>query len=118
MGDDYARLQIIKDIAENGLSIIPSNIIVGGEKGGNLIENFMGIKMIETLTGKPFNIDGSEHKAPTESFVAENAPEDNATTQNNTPFIVNKALNTIQQPSTDDKPQKDRHKNHNKHGKK
>ena len=87
LGSDYARLQIIEAIAKNNLSIIPQNIIVGGEKGGGLLENFMGIKMIETLTGKPFNGEQS-HTAPTESFIQdknENKPEEDPGTTTDTP---------------------------------
>ena len=101
LGDDYARLQIIKAIAENGLSIIPSNIIVGGEKGGNLIENFMGIKMIETLTGKPFNLKGSEYKAPTESFITPNAPEGEAGDKTSAPVVEGSPSDSAQEPTSE-----------------
>jgi len=56
LGPDYARLQIIEAIAKNGMKIIPENIFIGGSDGdGGLIEKFLGIAMIEKLTGKPFN---------------------------------------------------------------
>jgi uncharacterized membrane protein YqiK len=56
LGADYARLQIIEAIAKNGLKIIPENIFIGGgSDGGGLINQFLGIEMIEKLTGKPFN---------------------------------------------------------------
>ncbi|MDR0861087.1 MAG: hypothetical protein LBO09_09300 [Candidatus Peribacteria bacterium] len=69
MGDDYARLQIIESITTNGTQLIPQNIIVGGgsESGGSLVENFLGVSMIEKLTGKPFNpkeLSQSENKKP------------------------------------------------------
>jgi regulator of protease activity HflC (stomatin/prohibitin superfamily) len=69
LGDDFARMQIIEAIAKNGLPIIPQNIIIGGENGGGVIENFLGISMIEKLTGKPFNGDASNHSAPVKSFI-------------------------------------------------
>jgi regulator of protease activity HflC (stomatin/prohibitin superfamily) len=60
LGADYARLQIIEAIAKNGLKIIPENIFIGGgSDGGGLINQFLGIEMIEKLTGKPFNKDNS-----------------------------------------------------------
>jgi len=71
LGDDFARMQIIEAIAKNKLSIIPENIIIGGEKGSGMIENFLGIAMIEKLTGKPFNPDPSSHSAPQESFIVD-----------------------------------------------
>ena len=79
LGDGYTQLQMIEAIAKNGLQIIPQNIIIGGEKGGGLIENFLGIKMLESLTGgNPFQNDGSNHNAPKESFITDKKPEDNA----------------------------------------
>ena len=78
LGDAYTQLQMIEAIAKNGLQIIPQNIIVGGEKGGGLIENFLGIKMLESLTGgNPFQTDGSKHTAPDKSFITDKKPEDN-----------------------------------------
>ena len=76
LGDDFAHLQMIEAIAKNGLQIIPQNIIVGGEKGGGLIENFMGLAMLEQLTGKKINGDGTKHIAPEESFVIEDNNND------------------------------------------
>ena len=56
LGPDYARLQIIEAIAKNNLKIIPDNILIGGgSDGGSMISQFLGIEMIEKLTGKPFN---------------------------------------------------------------
>ncbi|MDR0282770.1 MAG: hypothetical protein LBI53_05845 [Candidatus Peribacteria bacterium] len=55
LGADYARLQIIEAIAQGGLKIIPENILIGGGEGGGIINQFLGISMIEKLTGKPFN---------------------------------------------------------------
>ena len=56
LGQDYARLQIIEAIAKNGLKIIPENILIGGgSDGASMINQFLGIEMIEKLTGKPFN---------------------------------------------------------------
>jgi hypothetical protein len=72
---------MIEAIAKNGLPIIPQNILIGGEKGGGLIEQFMGISMIEKLTGKPFNGSDSNHKAPEESFIVEDK-HDEATEEN------------------------------------
>jgi len=76
LGDDYAKLQMIEAIAKNGMSIIPQNIIIGGEKGGNLIENFMGLSMIEKLTGKTFAGEQSTHIAPKDSFIDPKPSED------------------------------------------
>ena len=125
LGDDYARLQIIEAIAKNGLSIIPNNIIVGGEKGGGLIENFMGIKMIETLTGKPFNGTGDGHKAPTESFITDKPEEQTETqgdNQNTAPGAGDESAVTDDpkpepKPTAEEPGNGNRNKNH-KHGKK
>jgi uncharacterized membrane protein YqiK len=76
LGDDYAKLQMIEAIAKNNMSIIPQNIIIGGEKGGNLIENFLGLSMIEKLTGKTFAGEQSTHTAPKESFIEPKPAED------------------------------------------
>ncbi|MEI7557456.1 MAG: SPFH domain-containing protein [bacterium] len=57
MGADYAKLQMIESIVKGNLKLIPDNIIVGGGEGGSsTIENFLGISMIEKLTGRPFNL--------------------------------------------------------------
>lgn len=56
LGEDYARLKIIEAIAEGNLKIMPENILIGGgSESGGLINQFLGIEMIEKLTGKPFN---------------------------------------------------------------
>ena len=81
LGDDFAHLQMIEAIAKNGLQIIPQNIIIGGEKGGGLIENFMGLAMLEQLTGKKINGEGIKHIAPEESFI-EDTKTDPAQTEN------------------------------------
>lgn len=63
LGEDYARLQIIEAIAKNGLKIIPENILIGGgSDGASMINQFLGIEMIEKLTGKPFNATLTEGK--------------------------------------------------------
>lgn len=54
MGADYAKLQMIESIVKGNLKLIPDNIIVGGESGGSTVEQFLGISMIEKLTGQPF----------------------------------------------------------------
>lgn len=55
MGQDYAKLQMIESIVSGNIKLIPENIIIGGENGGSTVENFLGISMIEKLTGKEFN---------------------------------------------------------------
>lgn len=55
MGQDYAKLQMIESIVSGNIKLIPENIIIGGENGGSIVENFLGISMIEKLTGKEFN---------------------------------------------------------------
>ena len=57
MGQDYAKLKMIESIVEGNIKLIPDNIIMGGGSGdgGSMIENFLGISMIEKLTGKDFN---------------------------------------------------------------
>ncbi len=56
MGKDYAKLKMIESIVAGKVKLVPDNIIVGGgEHGGNMIENFMGISMLEKVTGKKFN---------------------------------------------------------------
>lgn len=55
MGQDYAKLKMIESIVDGNLKLIPDNIIMGGgSEGSSTIENFLGISMIEKLTGKPF----------------------------------------------------------------
>lgn len=55
MGADYAKLKMIEEIVKGNLKLIPDNIIVGGgEGGGSTVESFLGIAMLEKLTGKPF----------------------------------------------------------------
>ena len=75
LGPDYARLQIIEAIAKNNLKIIPENILIGGSSNGSLINQFLGIEMIEKLTGKPFNPSvtqiQSSSEAPTEETTVE-----------------------------------------------
>jgi len=57
MGQDYAKLKMIESIVDGNIKLIPDNIIMGGGNGdsGSMIENFLGISMIEKLTGKDFN---------------------------------------------------------------
>lgn len=63
LGDDYARLQIIEAIAKGNMKIIPENILIGGgSESGGLINQFLGIEMIEKLTGKPFNREATSAK--------------------------------------------------------
>ena len=72
LGDDYARLQIIEAIAKNGLKIIPENILIGGgSNGADMINQFLGIEMIEKLTGKPFNVIAPEKPENPEETDAE-----------------------------------------------
>jgi regulator of protease activity HflC (stomatin/prohibitin superfamily) len=59
MGTDYAKLKMIESIVEGKIKLIPENIIISGggngDNGGSLVENFLGLSMIEKLTGKKFN---------------------------------------------------------------
>ena len=72
LGADYARLQIIEAIAKNGLKIIPENILIGGgSNGADMINQFLGIEMIEKLTGKPFNVIAPEKPENPEETDAE-----------------------------------------------
>lgn len=55
MGEgNFGRIKVMEQIAQKGVKLIPENIIVGGEGGGGLIENFLGLSMIEKLTGRKF----------------------------------------------------------------
>ncbi|MDR3169191.1 MAG: hypothetical protein LBU27_05565 [Candidatus Peribacteria bacterium] len=88
LGPDYARLQIIEAISKNKLPIIPQNILIGGGESGGLITQFLGIEMIEKLTGKPFNPQSSD--VPTDSSgqikqVLEEKREDSSSTGNKKP---------------------------------
>ena len=66
LGADYARLQIIEAIAKNRLQIIPQNIIAGGgDSGAGIINQFLGVRMLEELTGRPFNPKTDEIPAST-----------------------------------------------------
>lgn len=61
MGEgNFGKIKVIEQIAQHGIKLIPENIIVGGGEGGNLVENFLGISMIEKLTGRHFNIKADE----------------------------------------------------------
>jgi uncharacterized membrane protein YqiK len=75
LGADYARLQIIEAIAKNKLPIIPQNILIGGGESGGLINQFLGIEMIEKLTGKPFN--PKDSTTANELLQTVNAEEEN-----------------------------------------
>ncbi len=55
MGQDYAKLKMIESIVDGNIKLIPDNIIMGGGEGSGMVENFLGISMIEKLTGKSFN---------------------------------------------------------------
>ncbi len=51
--ENFGRLKVVEQIAKEKIKLIPENIIVGGgESGGGLVENFLGISMIEKLTGE------------------------------------------------------------------
>jgi hypothetical protein len=58
----------------------------------------MGIKMIETLTGKPFNLEGGGYKAPTESFITKQTPENNAGDQTDASTVESESPITAQEP--------------------
>ncbi len=64
MGEgNFGRIKVMEQIARENVKLIPENIIVGGgEGGGGLIENFLGISMIEKLTGKKFAETSVEEK--------------------------------------------------------
>jgi regulator of protease activity HflC (stomatin/prohibitin superfamily) len=76
LGPDYARLQIIEAIAKNNLKIIPENILIGGSSNGSLINQFLGIEMIEKLTGKPFNPSVTQIQSPSETPTEETTVEE------------------------------------------
>ena len=67
LGPDYARLQIIEAIAKNNLKIIP---------GGSIINQFLGIEMIEKLTGKPFISSVTQIQSPSETPTEETTVEE------------------------------------------
>lgn len=54
MGPEYTKLKMIEELSKGSIKLIPDNIIVGGEGGGSTVENFLGISMIEKLTGRKF----------------------------------------------------------------
>ncbi len=54
MGPEYTKLKMIEELSKGSIKLIPDNIIVGGEGGGGVVENFLGISMIEKLTGRKF----------------------------------------------------------------
>lgn len=55
MGQDgFVQIQVMEKIAELKLKLVPDSIVVGGSDSGNMIENFLGISLIEKMTGKPF----------------------------------------------------------------
>lgn len=71
MGTDYAKLKMIEEIVKGELKLIPDNIIIGGENGGSVVESFLGISMLEKLTGKPFN--GSSETKSDNSVIKKNS---------------------------------------------
>lgn len=76
MGQDgFVQVQVMKEIGNLKLKLVPDNIIVGGGEGsGSMIENFIGISLVEKMTGKPF---GGVNKKSEENTVktVEEKPE-------------------------------------------
>lgn len=61
MGQDgFVQVQVMDKIANLKLKLVPDSIVVGGGEGsGSMIENFLGISLIEKMTGKPFGGPGN-----------------------------------------------------------
>ena len=54
----FGQIRVINEIANNKMKLIPDNLIMGGggaTGNGGALESFMGISLLEKLTGKSFN---------------------------------------------------------------
>lgn len=54
----FGQIRVIDKIAASNMKLIPENLVIGssggGGEGGNLMEGFFGISLLEKLTGKNF----------------------------------------------------------------
>jgi uncharacterized membrane protein YqiK len=58
MGKDvFGQIRVIDKIAASSMKLIPENLVIGsgGGEGGNLMNGFFGISLLEKLTGKNFS---------------------------------------------------------------
>jgi uncharacterized membrane protein YqiK len=60
MGKDvFGQIRVIREIAENHVKLIPENLVIGGsggtEGGNGMLNGFLGIGLLEKLTGKSFS---------------------------------------------------------------
>jgi uncharacterized membrane protein YqiK len=53
----FGQIRVIEKIASSNLKFIPENLVLGGGGGdsGNLINNFLGISLLEKISGRPFS---------------------------------------------------------------
>jgi uncharacterized membrane protein YqiK len=52
----FEHIQVITQLAGGKIKLIPENLVIGGGKddGGGIIGSFLGVSLLEKLTGKPF----------------------------------------------------------------
>ncbi len=60
MGKDvFGQIRVIGEIASNNMKLIPENLVIsgngGGEDGNGIMNGFFGISLLEKLTGKGFS---------------------------------------------------------------
>lgn len=72
MGQDvFGQIRVVEKIATGTLKLIPDNLIIGGGGGGagaggdagGLMNGFLGISLIEKLTGRSFTVKDAEKTA-------------------------------------------------------
>jgi uncharacterized membrane protein YqiK len=60
MGEkNFGQIRVVNAIAEKGVKLIPDNLVIGGGGGngsGDLIGSFLGLRLLEQLSGKPFAV--------------------------------------------------------------
>ena len=69
----FGQIQVIGEIAKSNLRLIPENLVIGGSGQGdsNLVGAFLGISMLEKLTGKKFNDQLTIEQVPTDGSKPE-----------------------------------------------
>ena len=57
MGEqNFGMIKVIENIADKGVKLIPETLVLGGggDGGGGMISNFIGLGMLEKVTGMSY----------------------------------------------------------------
>ncbi|MEY5025592.1 MAG: hypothetical protein RLZZ244_1120, partial [Verrucomicrobiota bacterium] len=70
MGRDvFGQIRVVEKIAASNLKLIPENLVLGGggADGGNLMNGFFGISLLEKMSGRSFHAPAAGSMPPTQN---------------------------------------------------